>query len=175
LRGIRIESISDVQLTERILEQISLNDLALGNFEQSLPVFTIKSKIRGHIADAFNLAMADWAVLGEANPTLFAHVLDLNARSTESRNDANFLECLAIAMWAVDRHEDALRFVERSRQQMLTTTKPTFSCWRYAIVPLRDFLEDLGEIERLVNGESILPRFMRVHQKQLAMTSLESR
>lgn len=152
--------VDDPKLVERIDDKIALNDLALGNFDKAYAAFN-KAADSGNIADLFNVAMADWGVRGSPNPMLFGRVLELSGAAGQDRNDANFLECMALSNWVVGRQEEARRLLERSRQRILNTMSPEFSCWRYLIVSLQGFLEDLAEIEKLINGESILPCFMR--------------
>lgn len=114
------------------------------------------------IRDAFNYGMAVWGATEEIASEPFGRVVELE-REDDSPSDVhpNYLQCLAIANWAVGDRSKALELARRAREAVGESRGPTFSCWRYRRVPARDFLEDLDEIEALINGDAARkPYFM---------------
>ena len=112
------------------------------------------------VEDAFNLGMATWGATGETDAAPFARVVELD-RSDPERDDANYLQCMAVSLWATGDAETALDFVGQARKALDAERVSTFSCWRYYSVPPNVFLEDLDEIEALIRGDdSRRPRFL---------------
>lgn len=107
----------------------------------------------------FNFAMAQWGLKHAPQRNLFHRVLEL--ASPETTDDPNYHECLAIAFWAVDDTERALTELGETLQEIEARPKPSFSCWSYLWLVPNDFRRDVSEMERqLVNGESLVPRFL---------------
>lgn len=129
------------------------------------------------LADTFNYAMATWSATGTVNPEHFGRVIELASREADPRGrlgarprppssfldrDPNFLQCLAVAQWAVGSDEDATARLEQARRSVDNRRDLTLimSCWRYTEVSRQEFLADLDEIEALIAGDdSIRPRF----------------
>ena len=112
------------------------------------------------VQDAFNFGMATWGATGEIDRVPFAHVVELD-RSDPERDQANYLQCMAVSLWATGDAAVALDFVGQARKALDAKRVSTFSCWRYYSVPPDGFLEDLDELEALIGGdESRKPRFM---------------
>ena len=113
-----------------------------------------------HIQDAFNYGMANWGATGGLAKRPFARVVELD-EADPKREHANYLQCLAVACWVVAETEKAVEFVNLARTVASQERSPVDSCWHYRRVPLAGFLEDLGEIEALINGDtSRKPHFM---------------
>lgn len=111
------------------------------------------------ISEAFNYAMADWGMKLRPSPELFRRVIELEKGVEES--GPNRHECLAIALWAVDQTEPALSRLGESWQQIISRPRPEFSAWSYLRLSPPEFMNDLKEIQRLIEGESVTPRFIR--------------
>ena len=109
------------------------------------------------LEESFNYAMADWGLRAKVDPTLFQRVIELD----DKRPDANGPQCLAIALWAVGDSENALSRLGEAWQRIVTISRPEFSCWSYLRLPNDLFVHDLKEIQMLLEGQAILPRFMR--------------
>lgn len=110
--------------------------------------------------DAFNFGMATWGATGEVVAEPFARVVELD-RLHRERNDANYLQCMAVAHWAAGDVQAALDFLRQAREASDVKRVSTFSCWRYCEAPAKAFGEDLDEIRALILGDrSRTPRFM---------------
>ncbi len=132
--------------------------------------------------DAFNYAMATWGATGSVDDVAFRRVLDLvsdeadpttGARRSETRRssrlrDPNFLQSLAVAHWAVGDGPEARKHLEKARVVLESSgVLSPVSCWRYTEVSRAEFLEDLDEIEKLIEGDdSIRPRFFSTSEAQ---------
>ena len=112
------------------------------------------------IGDAFNFGMATWGATREVVAEPFARVVELD-RSHRERDDANYLQCMAVAHWATGDMRAALDFLRQAREASDVERVSTFSCWRYYEAPAKAFGEDLDEIQALILGDrSRTPRFM---------------
>ncbi len=128
------------------------------------------------VADMFNHAMAIWGATGVVDPTPFGGVVELASREANARGrfggsppaplpflegNPNSLQCLAVSYWAVGKDDEAEACLGRARRA-LDRRRPTpiMSCWRYTEAFPWEFLADLDEIEKLIEGDnSIRPRF----------------
>ncbi len=151
---------SDSAFARVIDVDFALSLISSGQFERAIRVISNegrKSLADLEISDAFNYAMAKWAIDSKPSPELFGRVVDLD----KSRRSAgpNFHQCLAIAFWVLDRQEDALSRVGEAWQQMMTRNSPDFSSWSYLRLPPDAFLEDLKQLQQLFEGEQLVPRF----------------
>jgi len=114
------------------------------------------------LPDSFNLAVASWAATREISKELFQEVLDaalLDPRAA-SRISANFDQSLALSHWALGDLKKAAEYLAFSRKQIAESPLPEFSCWRYLKVNSTEFNHDLDAMERMFNGEKLLPAFM---------------
>ena len=113
------------------------------------------------IHDSFNYAMARWAADGAVEKGLFDHVVALSQREMKDTSDANHLQCLAVAHWAVGDNGNARTFVEKANYEA-ERERLIFSCWRYCNVSDREFRVDMREIASLIDGDDErTPQFMR--------------
>jgi tetratricopeptide (TPR) repeat protein len=115
------------------------------------------------LPDAFNLAMASWAATGELSKELFKEVLDaiaLDPSAAALRPSANFNQSLALSHWALGDLKKAAEYLSVARKHIAESPLPEFSCWRYLKVNATEFNQDLDAMERMFNGEKLLPAFM---------------
>lgn len=139
-----------------------LNHIALGEFAEAIRLLAPDGHApQAQIGDVFNFAIARWGMEGRPDRKLFSRVLDIHAETDDPRSDPNYLQCLSLAAWASGREQEAGAILGRARQEVLTTPRPVFSCWRFMTVTLKAFLDDLDEMSRLYSGEQMLPLFMR--------------
>ncbi len=149
-------------LRNSIRTDLSLALIGQGEFERAIHLITDSVGMMAldslDIHETFNYAMAYWGLNGAPSEELFQRVILLDhADPTEG---ANGNQCLAIALWAVDRNEDALLRLGEAWQQIMT--RPwEFSAWSYRRLSASRFIADLKEIQRAIEGESLLPRFIR--------------
>lgn len=112
------------------------------------------------IQDAFNYAMARWAVEGSVEEAPFQRVVDLSQNEMKDTDDANQLQCLAVAHWATGDNETARVFVDRAIHEA-ERERRIFSCWRYDDVSNREFRADMRDIASMIDGDAELePKFM---------------
>ncbi|RJP25564.1 MAG: ParA family protein [Candidatus Omnitrophota bacterium] len=113
------------------------------------------------IANAFNLAMAKWGEEQKVPIDLFQKVIDMDHKDDGARSSANYAQCLSIANWAIGNKKEALERIKCATDLIMEDKTPEFSAWRYLKVPLKQFLEDLNSIKKMVEGQDIIPLFMR--------------
>jgi hypothetical protein len=117
--------------------------------------------------EAFNLAMARWGLDSKATPDCFAKVLETPLDPDAAYENANFRQCFAIASWAANQTERAKLYIDEAWQRMVSHPRTEFSCWSYLHVTPDEFLEDIKEMRRLIQGEPIVPRFLRQGSSEL--------
>ena len=111
-----------------------------------------------NIRDAFNYGMAAWGATGKIDPGPFVRVVELD-KSESELDGPNYWQCMAVACWATGDKKAAANFETRAREAVRGSQ---FSCWRYARVPVSEFIEDLDDIKALIGGDNAqVPRFMR--------------
>lgn len=112
------------------------------------------------ITDAFNYGMAVWAASGSVRTAPFERVVRLDAVSEGREKDANYLQCLALANWALGDRDSAVTLALRAREAG-RSSRLAFSCWQYRYVRGSAFEEDTDEILAMVQGdENRVPAFM---------------
>ena len=121
-----------------------------------------------NINNAFNFAMAKWGETGTVQPKIFQHVLKHDRSDPSEDASPNYIQCLAIANWAVGDNNAALDCAKRAHQAILESPYLTeFSCWSYLEVKIESFDEDLEDIRKLIEKTgSILPKFMTLKEQQ---------
>ena len=176
-------SLDDVRLAVSLLEplldvnELSEDDLLsikydlgmsymrLGRYLEAAGMFRSENEnvIDLDIPDAFNYAMAMWGETGTVQDEIFQHVVDLN-RSEPLEETPNYLQCMAVAYWAVGDDSAALEYVEQAKRAISGFRgRKEFSCWRYQEVDKGSFGKDLGEIRTLIKKpSSFVPKFMSV-------------
>ena len=114
------------------------------------------------IQHAFNYGMAVWGCTGQVSRAPFERVVELNEMDDGDEPGANYLQCLAVAYWAVGKTELALDFARRAQSEAQSTPLPIFSCWRYKTVSAGDFVRDTDSILKLINGDkTVVPTFVK--------------
>ena len=163
----------DVDLREHATGELAFALIAAGDLEEACsllgsdgaPLATM------NVQNAFNYGMATWGRTGRLPREAFERVVHLN--KTDGREDlgANYLQCMAVAYWAVGEPEEAMEFARRAKLKAEATLKPTPSCWRYRTVPTQSFLRDTDSIMRMIAGEhGLVPEFMQGGENKSART-----
>jgi tetratricopeptide (TPR) repeat protein len=120
---------------------------------------------RPPLTSVFNHAMAVWGETGDVPISLMGRVVELALAeaSTMRFPAANYLQCLAVASWAVGNRQKSADFLRRAQERIMATPAPEFSCWQYLTLPALRFYEDLDEMSRLLdrNTNEFVPAFMR--------------
>lgn len=107
----------------------------------------------------FNYGMAVWGANGTVEVEPFDRVVEMERTDPVEEVGPNYLQCMAIAYWAVGDEANAKEAVRRSGEAL---GRSAFSCWRYLRVSADDFHVDLEEIGRLIGGDArTMPRFAR--------------
>jgi hypothetical protein len=148
-------------------EKIALNPLilcliGLHRFGEALDLIAGETGPAGSkdIALVINRAMADWAQNGVVSKELMQDVLNLHTMQPQSRRySANYLQCLALAAWAIGEQDRAEAFRQKAQQSIVARPAPEFTIWRYLTVPAVEFLKDLEAIGELIAGRDVLPEF----------------
>ena len=120
---------------------------------------------RPTLPEVFHLAMASWAATREISKEMFKEVLDAAVleQNHALRTSPNFNQSLAMSYWAVGDLKKAAEYLSLSRKQIAEYPFSEFSCWRYLKVNSAEFNKDLDAMERMFNGEKLLPAFMSAH------------
>ncbi len=151
------------ELRDDARSKLTLNYIRAGRYDHAIQLLTSGGREvqSTSIADTFNFAMAKWAQSGAIPKPLFKSVVTLDESTDEERKDANYLQCLALAYWAIGDHTKATQFADTA-QDIGQTKRMVFSCWRYQEVPGRVFAADVAELQKMINGEVTQePRFMK--------------
>ncbi len=162
LRSIANDARLPDELCAQARSSLALIFIGLGDYRSAIETLTFGGqRIQDlNIRDAFNYGMAVWAVLGVVQADHFERVVALDAEEG-SREDANYLQCLAVANWAVGDLECAREFALRAREKGRIARR-VFSCWRYRRERGSEFEADMDEILTMIDtGEPRLPRFAK--------------
>lgn len=114
------------------------------------------------LPETFNYAIADWGLTSKPSPDLFERVVTLNEKAPNET--ANGYQCLSLALWTLDKPNEALSRLEDARKKVVARFTPEFSCWSYLDLSPEEFFNDLEEMRRLFGGELLKPRFMRINE-----------
>jgi MinD-like ATPase involved in chromosome partitioning or flagellar assembly len=112
------------------------------------------------IYDAFNYAMAEWALTGQVPHDLLSRVIQIDREEPARRSDANYEQCLAMAFWLTGDVDEARRRLAHARGLLAESGQDSFSGWRYRMASPHEFQADLDALERGMEGETVLPRFI---------------
>ena len=158
--------VSDEDLPAEVLADarstLAMRYLGIGHCAAAAALFRHGGRDLGDmsIQDAFNCGMATWGETGEVVAAPFTRVVECD-QSDPERENPNYLQCMAVAYWVADNTEKGIEFVHQARAAMRVKRSSSFSCWRYLRVPVKEFLDDLNEIEALIGGDaSRTPRFV---------------
>ena len=161
--GRKFTEFSTGQLTEAIKNDfgVVLVLIGSGNHESLIVALEESGYLEtSDIAYHFNYAMAKWAQDETPDKNAFRKVLELDSAEPQ-RNDANYQQCLALSAFVVGDIAHAKDRLEHASELAGNFTLHTFSCWQYLDVGRTAFLTDLAELGRLIDGEHLLPAFMR--------------
>ena len=147
---------------------LGLSYMGLGRCSEAATIFgdTGWEATKMEINTKFNYGMALWGMNGTADSETFQRVVEID-QSDEEREDANYLQCMAIAYWATGETGKALDYVNRAQQAMMALRgrllgRSEFSCWSYLEVSINTFKRDLEEMRIMIEkNESRTPRFIR--------------
>lgn len=149
----------------QLRHQLSLILIRAGRWDDAISLLSDSTPLRARrdleeLIDEFNIAMAHWGKTSTPSPERFRRIVE---RNSEPRpyTDGNYPQCLSIANWAIGQVEVARGLLAEAVESGKRHVGQLFSCWRYANVHSKDFLADCDDISRLLNGENLLPVFMR--------------
>ncbi len=140
---------------------LALCRIAQKRFVEAMALIAPERTILGEmgIGENFNYAMAEWGATHHVPVDLFQRVWLTHEHSPRDAG-ANYLQCLAIALWADGRTAEARNAVEGSRKALVEGEK-TFSAWRYLYVDGDEFQQDLNSIEKMLVGGGEGPLIFR--------------
>ncbi|MGE5110731.1 MAG: KGGVGR-motif variant AAA ATPase [Acidobacteriaceae bacterium] len=152
---------SNSNMPELLRHELALCLIGLGKFKDAIAMLVSSDSDIEHlnIYDVFNFAMAKWGDSGELRADLCARVLTMSEEYKDS-SGSNFLQCLAIAHWAVGDRAQALTYLHRAATAMNISRQSSFSCWSYLMVTAERFLNEVQQMHRMFDGEPILPEFI---------------
>ena len=146
-----------------VRNELILASIAIGMYSEAIRTAHEEQPRVQHmdIQFAFNYGMALWGDIGQIVRDPFERVVELERESPRKDPDANYLQCMAIAYWAVGQLDKARESLENARRK-ITRRPRAFSCWRYSYVLRRQFVEDIGEIFKLIDGiDMIRPLYLQ--------------
>ena len=152
----------DTREFKLVKQLLTSNLIHSQQFEKAIELLTLDmsdDKSMG-ITEVFDYGMANWGAKRLLPLKHFERVLELHSKNPSNESDAHYLQCLAIANWAVGRKRIAKDFVS----QAIQATEDTgfiFSSWRYEDVRRDAFLTDIRELQELLDGNpKRLPRVL---------------
>ncbi len=156
----RKDSSLRVDTSESVRVLLSLSLIGLSRFEEALGLFGSVRPAPQDLgtSDSFNYGMAEWGKTGAPPKDMFGRVVELDSKGT-GRHSANYHQCLAISLWVIGRNQDALKRLEKAKEEISERPTPDFSCWRYMKVAPPDFREDCQSIQKLIEGTNLYPLF----------------
>jgi len=152
----------DPQLKSRASIDLAFSLIGQGKYATAISVISQnerRSVSDLEITDSFNYAMAQWGLTHKPPLELLRRVVELDRQT--SAKTAYDHQRLSIALWAINKPDEALSRIGEAWQQMATRPNPESSGWSYLRLPPDRFLADLNEIQQLIEGKSIEPRFIR--------------
>jgi len=160
LSGYREDSSLSVDIAQGIRISLSLSLIGLSRFDDALKLYGNNRPAPQDLdtIDSFNYGMAEWAKTGTLCKDMFERVVDKDSKN-DTRQEANYHQCLALALWITGNKQTALERIKRAEVQVVERSKPEFSCWRYMMVTPSDFKGDCRQIQLLLEGKKVLPRF----------------
>lgn len=169
LRASESEAWSAIQILQDLLADESLSE---GDQEETrtalaLPLIALRrfAEVTELLADAktiedaFNFGMARWGQTGAVPRFEMEEVVRLyesNHRQA-NRQSANYEFCIAIAMWAAGRGDDAQIHIGNAKQIARGVVGTDFSPWSYRDVGVGELLSDLEQAESMIEGQPVRP------------------
>jgi len=142
---------------------LALALMAIQRFEDVKRVISPTAVIPGNLSiqDVFNYAMAEWAVTGVPPASYFGRVLEIDRETPREESDPNYVQCIAIALWATGEAVASLAQAQRAKELLLARRRTVvFSAWRYLNVGSSDFVRDVDAFRSMVEGHAGRPAFM---------------
>jgi MinD-like ATPase involved in chromosome partitioning or flagellar assembly len=163
--------IVDITELDNFAEKVNQANLIVslignGQYAKAIEIITkqgSKSIKECTIEEAFNYGMATWGLTANIYIDAFQRVVELD--EIEQVRSANGHLCLTIALWISDKKSDAKKRLTAAWQEILESSAD-FSPWSYLKLSRERFLKDLQEVERLINGEEIQPRFINENRSK---------
>jgi MinD-like ATPase involved in chromosome partitioning or flagellar assembly len=144
--------------------RLHLVEIGLGLFDSAMAhIGNRRQLLDGNsIPDVFNFAMAEWGKTGIPPRDLLERVAELDSDVSYPK-DTNYAQCLALTEGLLGNLEAAHTWIERSRHGTGSPDSKAsfFSCWSYVTSTTIEFLRDLRCIERMLDGDDLIPEFMR--------------
>jgi MinD-like ATPase involved in chromosome partitioning or flagellar assembly len=160
-----IQRILDTSVSDEILSlfrcELMLCLIGEGKFAQALVQVSPHEPTPDDLDmyDAFNYAMALWAETSVIPFDWFRQITSLHS-SKSGRHGANYHQCIAIAFWATGELDKAFQQSKEAYETMARMPDRSFSCWSYLFVETDKFMRDIGEMDRMFNGQPVLPEYM---------------
>jgi MinD-like ATPase involved in chromosome partitioning or flagellar assembly len=156
-----VQSTEDVADRESASYELALCRIAQSRFKEAMTLIASDRAFLGEmgIEGTFNYAMAEWGATNQVPVDLFEQVLRFHQDSPRDAGP-NYFQCVAIALWANGRVNDAKTAIESSLQA-LTKSDATFSVWRYLYVDCETFAQDLSSLQKMVDGGGDRPVMFR--------------
>lgn len=146
---------------------LSISLIGLKRFDEAQKLFgrTRPSPKDLDIDDCFNYGIAEWGKVGKLNKDMFEQVISIDSKQGKDlRFNANYCQCIAMALWIIDEKQDALDLIEKAIKQAAERPTSILSCWRYMQVSSPEFQEDCEKIKKLIQGENIQPIFLHTQE-----------
>ncbi len=151
-------------LRDNAKHHLGLSYMGLGRCSDAARIFRSEGQSIEELSIpyAFNYGMAMWCVRKAVETETFQRVVDLDRSDSHKDKIPNYLQCMAIAYWAVGDNGAAIEYLERAQRAVSGYRgRSEFSCWRYLQVSAKSFEADLDDIRALIDGGcSRMPEFI---------------
>lgn len=160
LQGVTSDASASEGLKSRTQNPLELCLIAQEKYDQAMATIAAERPIASElkdIRDAFNYAMAEWGKTGSPPHEFFARVIELS----KAQNDRalNYLQCIAIAYFCIGDNEKADEYVKRALREIGIRPSRSFSAWRYLETSPNEFRQDLRSLQKMIEGEQVVPAF----------------
>ena len=137
--------------------ELALVYIAAGKFKEAADLLSYETFENVDIHTAFNYAMASWGVRGSADSEAFAKVIELHEAEDESDRlrGANYFQCIGLAYGVVGDAKQAMEYAELALKSIDPNEQP-FTCWRYSVVSVDAFQDDVVEMIELFSGNTLM-------------------
>ncbi len=151
------------EVVSQARQLLALSSIAVGRFSDGVEAILGEgpnvSEMR--INHAFDYGMALWGKSGEVTQEPFERVLECNRIEPRESPAPNYLQCMAVAHWAVGEKNVARELAKSALLEIRLQGGREFSCWRYLRASRTEFVHDLDELLRLIgDDENAKPRFL---------------
>lgn len=148
--------------SDYLSHELALASIGIGDFSTAIDNLKPKNgeSAAFSIYHAFNLAMAMWGKDGTPSIEYFKLVVKLNESTEQEGRGANYYQCIALAYVVLGNPGKANFYLDKARKASENETARLFSAWSYTKVTPQIFLSHLNEIEKCIDSEYCLPRFI---------------